>query len=105
MQRLDVVGLSIGQNPLGVGPNPFVRIEFGSIAGEVLYVQAFVTLLEPTQPLSSVNGGIVEQHDDIAAQMSEQLGQKLANLALADVVLVEAIVESEPLALGADRDR
>ena len=60
----------------------------------------------PKQSLEWVplmGGGIIQQHNDRAAQVPQQLTQKHTDLLLSDVVKEEQIVEAEPVSFGAQR--
>jgi hypothetical protein len=51
-----------------------------------------------------VGGGVVEQNDDGAAEVAQQLAQKSTHFFLSDVVEEEQIVEAQVLSLRTDRD-
>ena len=48
-----------------------------------------------------VGGGIIQQHNDRAAQVPQQLTQKNTNLFLSDVVVKKQIVEAQSMSLRA----
>jgi hypothetical protein len=103
-QLVDVEGAAVGEVPLGQRPNPFVRVEIGSVGGKVLDVQARVSAEKPGQRWAVVGGGVVEQNDDRAAKVAEELAEKSTDFFLSDIVEKEQIVEAQVLSLGADRD-
>jgi hypothetical protein len=51
--------------------------------------------------LGGWGGGIIQQHNDRAAQVPQQLTQKNTDLFLGDVVVEEQIVEAQSLSLSA----
>ena len=51
---------------------------------------------------SAVNLGVVEQHHDVPAQMAQEVAEELADFALPEVVEVQAVVEPQVSAAGAD---
>ena len=51
-----------------------------------------------------MGGGIIQQSNDWAAQMAQQLAQKPADLLLPDVVEEEQIIEAEPMPPRAQRN-
>ena len=54
--------------------------------------------------LPLMGGGIIQQHNDRAAQVPQQLTQKYTNLLLGDVVKEEQIVEAQSVSLRAQRN-
>jgi len=104
-QLSQVVGSAIGQGALGMIPDPFIGIEVGRIAREVAQMQTAVALAECFDRITFVDGGVIEQQYDRSAQMTQQLPNEFANSRPIQVVVVEAEVQTEPLALRAHRDR
>jgi len=51
-----------------------------------------------------VGGRIIQQDDDRAAQMAQQLAEKQANFLLPDIVEVKLIVKAQALSAGTYRD-
>lgn len=51
-----------------------------------------------------MSGGVIQKHDDGAAQVPQQSAQKRADFLLADIVKEEKIVEAEVVPLGTDRN-
>lgn len=104
VQSPDVVGLPIGECTLRMTPDAFVRVQLGRVAREVLDVQARAARDQLANLATAVNLGVVEQHDDVPAEMAQEVSEELADLELTDVVEVQAIVEPQVVAPGADRD-
>ena len=59
---------------------------------------------ESLEWLPLMGGGIIQQHNDRAAQVPQQLTQKHADLLLSDVVKEEQIVEAESVSFRAQRN-
>ena len=59
---------------------------------------------ESLEWLPLMGGGIIQQHNDRAAQVPQQLTQKHTDLLLGDVVKEEQIVEAESVSFGAQRN-
>jgi hypothetical protein len=55
-------------------------------------------------PISLVNAGVVPDHDDVAAEMAEEMSQEGTHLAMPDVVLVRLEVEPDASAVRCDTD-
>ena len=66
--------------------------------------QAWMLPKEFLERLSLMGGGIIQQHDDRAAQVPQQLPQKHTDLFLGDVVKGKQIVEAQTMSLGAQRN-
>jgi len=59
---------------------------------------------ERAQALALVGLGVVQQRDHVSAQVAQQVAQELADLDLADVLQMKAVIQAQALAAGADRD-
>lgn len=98
------VGAPVGQRAFGMDPHAFVRVELGGVAGEVLEVQPALAAAERPQSGGGVNPGVVEQDEDVAPQVTEQLAQEGIDLVLRNVVGIKVVVETEVAAARAHRD-
>ena len=67
----------------------------------MLDVQATMLAQNLFDRCSLVGGGVIQQNDDWAAQVAQQLAQKYADLQLPDVVIEEQIVEAQMMPSGA----
>ncbi len=65
--------------------------------------KAWVLTKELPEGFPLVGGGIVQQNDDWAAQLPQQLTQKHTDLFLSDIFEEEQIVEAQSVLLGAQR--
>jgi hypothetical protein len=67
----------------------------------VLDVQAAMSVQKLFDRRSPVGRGVIQQNDDRAAQVAQQLTQKHTDRLLPDVVIEEQIVEAQPMPFGA----
>jgi hypothetical protein len=103
-QFVPVERTAVGEFSFGERPNAFIGIEFWSVGGKVLDVQARVSTEKRCQRFPVVGGGVVQQYDDGTPEVAQQLAEKETHFFLPDVVEVKQRVEAEVLALGADGD-
>jgi hypothetical protein len=73
---------AVRQFSLGERPDPFIGIQFRSIGRKMLEVEAGVMIEEFLEWFALMSGGVVQQNDDRATEMSQQLPQKPTNLLL-----------------------
>ena len=66
----------------------------------MLDAEAGMLLEQVLEWLPLVSGGIVQQNDDRASEMPQQLTQKTTDLVLPDVVKKEEIVEAQVVPRG-----
>jgi len=99
----NVVGLTIRERELYRMPGGFDRIEFGCVGGKLLQMQSRVLATDLVKALEAVDRGTVPNDEDMAAQMFEQVPQKVVDLIARDVLRVQPEVESEPPAFRTDR--
>ena len=95
------VGAAIGQRTLGQRPDALIGIDLRSIRGEVLEMDARVARAEFGQR-PAVDASIVQQHDDVAAEVAPQLTDEGVHLLVSDVVPVELVVQAEAPPAGTD---
>jgi len=67
----------------------------------VLDGQTWMLAQELPEWFTLVGGGIIQQHNDRAAQAPQQLTQKNTNFFLGDVVVKKQIVEAQSMSLRA----
>ena len=79
---VEVVGPAVGQRAFGLVPDPFVGVEFGGVAGEVFDMKTRMPTQEATHLIPFVNLAVIPEQNDLAAQMSEKMAQKGADLYL-----------------------
>jgi len=99
----NIVGLTIGERVLHRMPGGFDRIKFWRVGGQFLQMQARVLVTELLQSLLVMDRGTVPNDDDRAAQVFEQVPEKVVYLIARDILRVEPEVEPEPPAFRTDR--
>lgn len=104
VEGVEIVGATVGQASLGVRPHGLVRIELGGIGREELLVETRVTAAQLPDRLALVNRSVVHKHDQVAAQVAQEIAEEGTDVGLLDVVAMAAEVESYALANGTDRD-
>ena len=103
-QLVHVERTTVGEVTFRQRPNSLVGIEIGRVGGKVFDVQARVAAEKLGERRAGVRGGVVEQNDDRTAEVAQQFLEKEDDFFLPDVVEEKQIVETQALALGADRD-
>jgi hypothetical protein len=74
---------------LGQRADSFIGVEFRGIGGKVLDGETWMLAQEFPEGFPLVGGGIIQKHNDRAAQVPQQLTQKHTDLFLGDVVVKE----------------
>jgi len=100
---LRAVGPSIGEGLLGLVPDPLIRVQLGSVAGEVLDLQARVPLAELSNRIPLVDAAVVPQQDDWTAKVPQELPEESTDFRVLDVLLVDLVVEPHAVPPRADR--
>ena len=99
----DVIGSAVGQGPLGEMPCGFNRIELRGVSGQTLQMQARISSEQIGVLPGSMDGSAIPHEHHMAAQMTQQVVQKVMDLLMADVFVVQAKVKSEPAATRTHR--
>ena len=102
-QGRHVIGPPVGQLGFGAMPHALIGIQLGGIGREVLHVQAGEGPTEVTNARPPMDATVVPEHDQRAAQVSEQVAQECADRSQADVCRVQLVGETEVSAARADR--
>ncbi len=55
-------------------------------------------------PFSFVNAGVVPDHDDVPAEVAQQVSEELADLTVSDIVRVTLEVQADTPTPGSKRD-
>ncbi len=103
-QRALRVGTAVGQGAFEMIPDALVRVQFGRVCGERDQVQAGGAGEEFLHGLPAVDVAIVQQHDQLAADLVQQLAEEPLHFFALNVVLVQVAVQRTMEALGADGD-
>ncbi len=81
----DVVGATVGETPFGVGPDGFVGVELRGVGRKQLEMQSRESATDLPNPFSFVNAGVVPDHDDVPAEVAQQVPEEFADLAVPNV--------------------
>ncbi len=100
----EVVGPAVGQTPFGVGPDGFVGVELWGVGRKVLEMQSRVSAADFPNRFSCVDAGVVPDHDDVPAEVAQQVTEELADLAVPDVVRVTLEVQADAPTPGRNGD-
>src|SRR5256884_3018777 len=103
-QLLDVPGTTIGEFSLGQRPDAFIGVEVRRVGGKMLDFETRVSSTKFLERFPLMRGGVIQQNDDRATQMPQQLTQEHTNFLLADVLKKQEIVEAQAAPLGTDRN-
>jgi hypothetical protein len=92
----EVVGATVGETPFGVGPDGFVGVELRGVGRQELEMQSRESAADFPNPFSFVNAGVVPDHDDVPAEVAQQVPEEFADLVVPDVGLVALEVQADP---------
>jgi len=102
--RGDVVGTTVGETPLRVGPDGFVGVELRSIGRKVFEMQPREPATDLPNAFSFVNAGVVPDHEDVPAKVAQQVPKELADLVVPDVLGVTLKVQADAPTPGCKGD-
>ena len=102
--RGDVVGTTVGETPLRVGPDGFVGVELRSIGRKVFEMQPREPATDLPNAFSFVNAGVVPDHNDVPAEVAQQVSEEFAHLVVPDVLRVALEVQSDAPTPGRNRE-
>ena len=107
-QHVHQLGLSvrtaIGQGALEVIPDALVRIEFGGVRREGHHVQSGGKGEEFLHRFAVMDGAVVQQNDQTAADLAQQMAEERQHVFSLNVVLIQVAVQRTMEALGAHGD-
>ena len=98
------IGPAVGQVGLEVIPDAFVGVELRGVGREGLQVQPGRAAEQLLYGLAAVNATIVQQYDERAGDLTQQMAEEGRDLLALDIVLVQLAVQRTPDAFGADSD-
>src|SRR5881628_1650275 len=81
-----IVGAAVGQPGLGEIPNLLVRVEFRRVGRKVLESETRNPATQVLNRRQAMQAQSIPEHDHRTAKVTQQVGEKLADLGLADVV-------------------
>jgi len=91
----DVVGATVGETPFGVGPDSFVGVELWGVGRKEFEMQSRESATDFPNPFSFVNAGVVPDHDDVPAEVAQQVSEEFAHLVVPDVLRVAPEVQAD----------
>ena len=98
------IGTAVGQVGLEVIPDALVRVQLWGVRREGFQVQPGRAAEELRHRLPAMNAAIVEQHDEVAGDLAQEVAEEGRDLVALDVVLGPLAVEGTMAAPGADGD-
>ncbi len=104
MHHGEVIGATVGEAPFGVGPDGFIGIELRGVGRKPLEMESRKPTADFSDPFSFVNARVVPDHDDPPAEMAQQVAEKIAHLAVPDVLGVALKVQADAPMPGRDGD-
>ena len=104
VEGIQIVGPTVGQTGLGIGPHGFVWIQLWRVGRKELEVEPRVAATQLPNRFALVDRSIVEERDHVAPQVVQQVAEEVADVGLADIVAMATEVKSHSPAHGADRE-
>jgi len=98
------IGPAVGQTGLEVMPHAFVGVQLRGVGREGLQVQPGGAGEQVLHGLTAVNAAIVQQDDEVAGDLAQQMAEKRRDFLALNVVLVQLAVQGAAAAPGADGD-
>jgi hypothetical protein len=102
--RGDIVGATVGETAFGVSPDGFVGVELRRVGRKEFEMQARKPAADFPNPFSFVNAGVVPDHDDVPAEVVQQVPEEFADLVVPDVLRVALEVQADAPTPGGDGD-
>ncbi len=96
----EVVGATVGETAFGVGPDSFVWIQLRGVGRKEFEMQPREPAADLPNPLTLVNAGVVPDHDDVSAELAQQVPEEFADLVVPNVVRVALEVQADAPAAG-----
>jgi len=93
--RGDVVGATVGETSFGVGPDGFVGVELRGVGRKAFEMQPREPTADFPNRFSFVNAGVVPDHDDVPAEVAQQVPEEFADLVVPDVLHVALEVQAD----------
>ncbi len=100
----DVVGATVGETPFGVGPDGFVGVELRGVGRKAFEMQPREPTADFPNRFSFVDAGVVPDHDDVPAEVAQQVPEEFADLVVADVLRVALEVQADAPTPGSQGD-
>ncbi len=100
----EVVGATVGETPFGVGPDGFVGVELRGVGRKEFEMQPREPATDFPNPFSFVNAGVIPDHNDVPAEVAQQVPEKFAHLIVPDVLRMALEVQSDAPTPGRNRE-
>ena len=100
----EVVGATVGETPLGEGPDGFIGVELRGVGRKAFEVEPREAAAEFPNGFAFVNAGIIPDHSDVPAEVAQQVPEEFADLAVPDVLRVALEVQADAPTPGSKRD-
>jgi hypothetical protein len=100
----EVVGATVGETPLGEGPDGFIGVELRGVGRKAFEVEPREAAAEFPNGFAFVNAGIIPDHSDVPAEVAQQIPEEFADLAVPDVRIVALEVQADASTPGSQRD-
>ena len=101
----DVLGCTVGQSTLGLGPHELVWVKLRGIEREPVNMDPLVPAQELLDDDAPVGGDAIPKEYERSAHVPEKVAQESENFHAGDVGTVETEVKSKPLPRRRDGDR
>jgi hypothetical protein len=103
-ERGHAIRSTVRKGRLGERPDALVGVQLWRVGGKELRAETGEALAERANEGPLVNPAVVPEDDDRPAQVMQEVPEKLADLGLADVGAVHAVVEAEAMSTRTHRD-
>ena len=100
----NVVGAAVGETPFGVSPDSFVWIQLRGVGRKEFEMQPREPATDFPNPFSSMNAGVIPDHNDVPAEVAQQVPEEFAHLIVPDVLRVALEVQSDAPTPGRNRE-
>jgi len=91
----DVIGATVGETPFGVGPDGFVGVELWGVGRKAFEMQSREPAADFPNRFSFVNAGVVPDHNDVPAEVTQQVSKEFAHFVVPDVLRVALEVQAD----------
>jgi len=98
------IGSAVGQEVFEVLPDAFVGIQFGSVCGQRDQMKPAGARQERLNRVAAVDGPVVQEYEDVPADVAEEIAQEDDHGLALDVVVVEVAVQDTMKPPGAHGD-
>jgi hypothetical protein len=98
------IGTAVGQVGLEVIPHAFVGVQFRGVRRERFQVEPGRAAEQFLHGVPPMNAAIVQQHDEVAGDLTQQGAEERRDLVALDIVLIQLAVQRAVAAPRADRD-